>query len=86
MIAFVRRNLLGSLELLRCGGGLGFGLDVIQGEEAAQDFFAGGGANCVANAAVLGKCLDLVEVVTEIEVLPFVGVPNCDVEAAVQPA
>ena len=59
---------------------------VIERQQAAQDFFAGGGADRVADAVVFGQGFDFVEVVAEVEVLPAVGVADGFVEFAVEAA
>jgi hypothetical protein len=46
---------------------------MVQGEEAFEEFLAGGGGNSVADAVVFGEGLDLNEVVAEVEIGPAVG-------------
>jgi len=59
---------------------------VVFGEEAFEDFLAGGGADRVANAVVFGETVDLMEVVAEVKVGPAVGIADGDVELAVEAA
>src|SRR5439155_20894750 len=64
----------------RHGSGLGYGALVIEGEETAQDFLASRGADRVADTVVLGQGFDFVEVVTQVEVVPAVGVADGFIE------
>ena len=69
------------------GGGvfrLGLGVGVVLAEQALEHLAAGGGADGVADTVVLGKGLDLVEVVLQVKVLPAVGIANRNVEGHVQ--
>ena len=65
---------------------LGRGALVIEGEQTAQDFLTGRGANRVADTVVLGQGLNLVEVVAQVEVMPAVGVADGFIEYPVQAA
>jgi hypothetical protein len=60
----------------RFGGLLGLGSLVVEGEEAAEDFLAGGGADGVADAVVFGQRLYFVEIVVELEVLPTIRITD----------
>lgn len=59
---------------------------MVEGEQTAQDFLAGGGADGVTDAVVLRQSFDFVEVVAEIQVGPAVGVTDGVVQFAVQAA
>ena len=59
---------------------------MIKREQTAQDFFAGGRADRVADAVVFGQGFDFVEVVAEVEGLSPVRVADGFVELAVQAA
>ena len=60
---------------------------VVEGEEAAEEFFARGGADGVADAVVFGERLDLVVVVAEGDLAgPAVGGEHGFVQFAVQGA
>ena len=59
---------------------------MVEGEEALEDLLAGSGADGVADTVVFGKGLDFLEVVTEDEVLPAVGVADGGVESNMQAA
>ena len=59
---------------------------MVFGEQAFEDFLAGGGADGVADAVVFGEGFDFDEVVAEVEVGPAVGVADGEVEFAVQAA
>ena len=62
---------------------LGLGSGVVFYEESTEDFASGGGADRIADTIVLGKGLDLVEVVLQVQVLPTVGIANREVEVDV---
>ena len=66
--------------------GLCCGAAVVFGEEAFEDFLAGGGADGVADTVVFGEGFDFDEIVAEVEVVPAVGVADGEVEFAVQAA
>ena len=55
---------------------LGLGAVVVESEEAAEDFFAGSGADGVADSIVFGKGFDFVEGMIELEVMPAIGITN----------
>ncbi len=59
---------------------------MVFGEQALEDFLAGGGADGVADAVVFGEGFDFDEVVAEVEIGPAVGVADGEVEFAVQAA
>ena len=70
----------------RHGSGLGYGALVIEGEETAQDFFAGRGADRVADAVIFRQGFDFVEIVAEVKVVPAVSIADSVIEFAVQAA
>ena len=80
LTAALGRWLFGGLRSLFCGALM------ILGQQALEDFFAGGGADGVADAVVFGEGFDFEEVVAEVEVGPAVGVADGEVEFAVQAA
>ena len=60
---------------------------MVEGEEAAEEFLSGGGADGVADAVVFGERLDFVEVVAEGDLArPTVGGEHGFVQLAVQGA
>lgn len=59
---------------------------IVEREQAAQRFFAGGGAYRVADAVVFGQRFDFVEIVAKIEIAPPVSVADHPVKFAVQAA
>src|SRR5581483_4285997 len=54
-------------------------------EEAAKDLLSSGWADRVADTVVLGKCLDFMKIVTEVDV-PFVCVTSGEIEFPMQTA
>lgn len=58
------------------GGLFGLGAVVVEGEEAAEDFLAGGGADGIPDTVVFRQGFDFVEVVVELEALPTVSVAD----------
>ena len=72
---------------LRCGGNILSGsAAMVFGEQAFENFFAGGGADGVADAVVFGEGFDFDEIVAEVETIQTVSVADGDVEFAVQTA
>ena len=59
---------------------------MVQRKQEAQDFFAGGGADGVADAVILGKGFYFVEVMIEGKVMPAVSVADGEVEFDVKAA
>ena len=59
---------------------------VVEGQQAFEDLFAGGGADGVADAVVFRQGFYLVEVVAKVEIGPAVGVTDDVVELAMQVA
>ena len=73
-----------AMLLLNWCGSLGHSALVIKGEQTAQDFLAGHMADCVADAVVLGQGLNFLEVVTQVEDIPAVGVADGFIKFPVQ--
>ena len=87
------RAIIGHLSNAVNGRCLGYGIlhrgsgsGMVFAEQALEHHAAGGGADGVAEAVVLGKGLDLVEVVLQIEVVPAVSIADGDVERNMQRA
>ena len=59
---------------------------MVQGEEAAQNFLAGSGADRKADAIILRERFNVLQIVAEVEVPPAISVADGAIEFAVEAA